>query len=135
MLQARCIIIIVRGIERGVVFEDNIDRDRFVERLSGILSETATPCYAWALITNHFHLLLKTGMTPIRNVMQRLLTGYAVSYNRRHTRSGHLFQNRYKSILCQEEPYLLELVRYIHLNPIRAGVVAHIAELDRFAYR
>ena len=93
--------IIVRGIERGVIFEDNIDRDRFVERLSGILSETATPCYAWVLIPNHFHLLLKTGMTPIRNVMQRLLTGYAVSYNRRHTRSGHLFQNRYKSILCQ----------------------------------
>ena len=126
--------IIVRGIEGGVIFQDEIDRDRFIERLSAILSETATPCYAWALIPNHFHLLLKTGTLPVGRVMQRLLTGYAVSYNRRHGRAGHLFQNRYKSILCQEEPYLLELVRYIHLNPLRARVVTCIDELNRFAY-
>ena len=126
--------IIVRGIERGVIFQDDIDRDRFIERLSAILSETVTPCYAWALIPNHFHLLLKTGTVSVGRVMQRFLTGYAVSYNRRHGRVGHLFQNRYKSILCQEEPYLLELVRYIHLNPLRAGVVTRIDELNRFAY-
>jgi REP element-mobilizing transposase RayT len=65
---------------------------------------------------NHFHLLLRTGVVPISNVMRRLLTGYAQSFNRRHRRHGHLFQNRYKSILCQEETYLLELARYIHLN-------------------
>jgi putative transposase len=126
--------VIARGIERGVIFRDNIDRDRFIERLSGILIETATQCYAWALIPNHFHLLLKTGRMPIKQVMQKLLTGYAVSHNRRHMRSGHLFQNRYKSILCQEEPYLLELVRYIHLNPIRAGIITDINELDRFPF-
>jgi putative transposase len=126
--------IIVRGIDRGVIFEDNTDRDRFVDRLSRILLETATPCYAWALIPNHFHLLLKTGRVPVRNVMQRLLTGYAVSFNRRHTRFGHLFQNRYKSILCQEESYLLELVRYIHLNPVRVGIVSSLAELDHSPY-
>ena len=62
-------------------------------------------------MTNHFHLLLRTGAAPIATVMRRLLTGYAVSFNRRHRRHGHLFQNRYKSILCQEDPYLLELVR------------------------
>ncbi|HEY3275403.1 MAG TPA: transposase, partial [Syntrophorhabdaceae bacterium] len=89
--------IIVRGIERGAIFEDDIDRNRFIDRLSHILSETAASCYAWALIPNHFHLLLKTGIMPVSRVMQRLLTGYAVSFNRRHTRSGHLFQNRYKS--------------------------------------
>ncbi|OPY79957.1 MAG: Transposase IS200 like protein [Syntrophorhabdus sp. PtaU1.Bin153] len=126
--------IIVRGIERGVIFRDRTDRDRFVQRLSGILTETATQCFAWTLIPNHLHLLLKTGTTPIGRVMQKLLTGYAVSYNRRYARSGHLFQNRYKSILCQEEPYLLELVRYIHLNPIRAGIAADMDALDRFAY-
>ncbi len=60
--------------------------------------------------------LLMTGAVPIATLMRRLLTGYAVTYNRRHHRHGHLFQNRYKSILCQEEPYLLELVRYIHLT-------------------
>ena len=66
--------------------------------------------------------------------MRRLLTGYAVSFNHRHRRSGHLFQNRYKSILCQEDPYLLELVRYIHLNPIRVGLVADLQSLDRYPY-
>jgi DNA-binding transcriptional ArsR family regulator len=66
--------------------------------------------------------------------MRRLLTGYAVSFNYRHRRSGHLFQNRYKSILCQQDPYLLELVRYIHLNPIRAGLVADLKSLDQYAY-
>lgn len=66
--------------------------------------------------------------------MRRLLTGYAVSFNRRHRRHGHVFQNRYKSILCQENPYLLELVRYIHLNPLRARVVSGLKELDRYPY-
>ena len=126
--------IMVRGIERGVIFEDDTDRDRFIDRLSHILLETATRCYAWALIPNHFHLLLKTGRMPVSRVMQKFLTGYAVSFNRRHTRSGHLFQNRYKSILCQEEPCLLELVRYIHLNPVRADIVSSLSELDRFPY-
>jgi hypothetical protein len=66
--------------------------------------------------------------------MRRLLTGYAVSFNRRHRRHGHLFQNRYKSILCQEDPYLLELVRYIHLNPLRAGIVEELKVLDTYPY-
>ena len=126
--------IICRGIERRRIFYDNADRDDFVKRLSVILSDTATPCYAWALIPNHFHLFLRTGTAPLSTVMRRLLTGYAVSFNRRHRRHGHVFQNRYKSILCQEDPYLLELVRYIHLNPLRARVVSGLKELDRYPY-
>ncbi len=126
--------IICRGIERRQIFQDNADRNNFINRLSTILKQTSTYCYAWALIPNHFHLLLRTGKEPIATVMRRLLTGYAVSYNRRHRRSGHLFQNRYKSILCQEDPYLLELVRYLHLNPLRAGVVSSLKELDRYPY-
>ena len=98
------------------------------------LEDTKTPCYAWALIPNHFHLLLRTGTVPVSIVMKRLLTGYAVSYNLRHRRFGHLFQNRYKSILCQEDPYLLELVRYIHLNPLRAGQVSDYSALGRHPY-
>ena len=66
--------------------------------------------------------------------MRRLLTGYALSFNRRHKRHGQLFQNRYKSIVCQEEVYLRELVRYIHLNPIRAGMVPSLTELNTYAY-
>jgi hypothetical protein len=83
---------------------------------------------------NHAHLLVKTGLTPIATIMRRLLTGYAVSFNRRHGRSGHLFQNRYKSILCQEEPYFRELVRYIHLNPLRAKLVAELIMLEKYPY-
>jgi putative transposase len=126
--------IITRGIERRDIFRDDQDRVDFVDRLGGILEETETRCLAWALMSNHFHLLLKTGRNAIATVMRRLLTGYAVTYNRRHRRTGHLFQNRYKSILCQEEAYLLELVRYVHLNPIRAGTVKDLKALDRFPF-
>jgi REP element-mobilizing transposase RayT len=126
--------IIVRGIERSEIFRDKGDRDQFIERLGDILSETDTPCYTWALIPNHVHLLLKTGLTPIATIMRRLLTGYALYFNRRHRRHGHLFQNRYKSILCQEELYLRELLRYIHLNPLRAKLVGDMNVLDNYPY-
>ena len=135
MFRGRYIIllpIIARGIARKKVFDDNADCDFFVDRLGLILSDAKTQCFAWALIPNHFHLLLKTGVTPIPTVMKRLLTGYAMHYNRRHKRYGHLFQNRYKSILCQEDTYLLELVRYIHLNPLRAKRVEDMKGLDRY---
>jgi REP element-mobilizing transposase RayT len=108
--------IIVRGIERRKIFYDDKDRNNLIKRLDAVLTNTQTPCFAWALIPNHFHLLLRTGTAPIATTMRRLLTGYAVSFNRRHRRHGQLFQNRYKSILCQEDTYLLELVRYIYWN-------------------
>ena len=123
--------IIARGIERGNIFRDKTDQNRFLDRLGRIIQETRTSCFAWALIPNHFHLLLKTGQAPIATVMRRLLSGYATYHNKRHRRSGHLFQNRYKSILCQEDAYLLELVRYIHLNPIRAKLVKDVKALDK----
>ncbi len=126
--------IICRGIERRPIFKDDNDRSDFVGRLATLLPETATRCYAWALIPNHFHLLLKTGEVPISTLMRRLLTGYAVSYNHHHRRHGHLFQNRYKSILCQEDSYLLELVRYIHLNPLRARQVTSLEQLASYPW-
>jgi REP element-mobilizing transposase RayT len=126
--------VIARGIERRVIFRDDYDRDLFLDRLGVILDQTKTHCYAFALIPNHFHLLLRTGLAPLAQVMRRLLTAYAIRHNRRHKRSGHLFQNRYKSILCQEESYFLELVRYIHLNPLRAGIVAMTEGLEEFRY-
>lgn len=126
--------VIGRGINRQEIFSDKKDCNNFLERLGDLLTGSKTSCYAWALIPNHFHLLLRTGDDSISNIMKRLLTGYAVSYNRRHGRSGHLFQNRYKSILCQEDTYLLELVRYIHLNPLRATVVSNFSKLGRHPY-
>lgn len=126
--------VIVRGIERRDIFRDNTDRYNFLKRLGEVLKETATPCFAWALMPNHVHLLLRTGLSPLSTVMLRVLTGYAVNFNRRHRRHGHLFQNRYKSILCQEEPYLKELVRYIHLNPLRAKIVSEIEDLNKYPF-
>jgi len=126
--------IIGRGIERRKIFLDDSDRNDFLDRLSAIVDDTQTACFAWALIPNHFHLLLRTGKEAISRVMQRLLTGYAISFNRRHRRHGHLFQNRYKSILCQEDAYLLELVRYIHLNPLRINIVRNLTELQGYPY-
>lgn len=126
--------IICRGIERRDIFRDDIDRNNFIERLSHIVVETSTDCYAWAVIPNHFHLLLRTGNVPLTTLMRRLLTGYALGFNRRHKRNGPLFQNRYKSILCQEQVYLLELVRYIHLNPLRAGFVPDLKALDTYPF-
>ena len=93
--------IIARGIERRKIFYDNTDRDNFLERLGSVLTETSTPCFAWALIPNHLHLLLRTGSAPIATVMSRLLTGYAVTFNpppADHRRHGQLFQNRYPGI-------------------------------------
>ena len=126
--------IIVRGIERRKIFYDDLDRENFIERVGIVLTQSGTPCFAWALIPNHAHLLLKTGTTPMATVMRRLLTGYAVSFNRRHRRHGQVFQNRYKSILCQEDAYLRELVRYIHLNPLRAGLVKDLKGLDTYPF-
>ena len=111
--------IVIQGIERKAIFADDKDRENFLERLSILLQGTETPCYAWALMTNHVHLLLRSGTISIASIMRRLLTGYAVRFNRRYRRSGHLFQNRYKSILCQEDRYLRQLVAYIHLNPVK----------------
>ena len=126
--------IIARGIEKRVIFQDYVDRNNFTDRLGSILEDTGTRCLAWALLPNHFHLLLKTGLVPIATVMRRLLTGHAVTFNIRHHRHGHLFQNRYKSILCQEDLYLKELVRYIHLNPLRAKIVSDIKQLDGYPF-
>ena len=126
--------IMIRGIERRNIFRVKKDREDFLERLSKLIPETQTCCYAWVLMSNHAHLLLRTGKAPLATVMRRLLTGYAVSFNRRHKRRGHLFQNRYKSIVCQEDIYLRELVRYIHLNPVRSGIVKDLTQLNAYAY-
>lgn len=126
--------VIVRGIERRDIFLDDSDRRLFLERLSRLLADTGTDCLAWALMSNHFHLLLCPRVTKLSVFMRRLLTGYAIVFNLQHKRSGHLFQNRYKSIACQEDVYLLELIRYIHLNPLRAGLAKSIDELDRYPW-
>lgn len=126
--------VIVRGIEKRRIFLDTKDRWSFVDRFSRLLIETNTDCFAWSLLSNHFHLLLRSNDTKLSAFMRRLLTGYAITFNLRHKRSGHLFQNRYKSIVCEKEPYLLELVRYIHLNPLRAGLISDFKQLNTYRW-
>lgn len=123
-----------RGIEREAIFRDEEDYNTFIQRFGMLLADTSASCYAWALLSNHLHLLVRTGRVPLSTLMRRLLTGYARHFNRRHRRHGYLFENRYKAILCEEEPYLLALVRYIHLNPLRAGIVEDLEALARYPW-
>jgi putative transposase len=126
--------VMIRGIERSPIFKDDQDRQDFISRTGKVAEETGTKILAWALMNNHVHLLFFSGSSGISKFMRRLLTGYALRYNRRHQRNGHLFQNRYKSIICEEGTYLLELVRYIHLNPLRAAMVKSMGELDHYPW-
>lgn len=123
-----------RGLERRRVFNQNADKEGFLERFGECLERSQAQCLAWSVMSNHYHLLIRVGSDPLGQLMSPLLGGYASSYNRRHRRSGYVFQNRYKSILCDADSYLLELVRYIHLNPIKAKMISSLAELDRYAW-
>ena len=114
----------VRGIERRRIVKDVADRKNFVKRLGELSVATDTSIYAWALLTNHAHILLRISEIGLSGLMRRFLTGYAISYNRRHRRWGHLFQNRYKSIFCDEDAYFKELVRKnkkVSIKEVRSG--------------
>jgi len=126
--------VVTRGIERRKIFRDDQDREEFLSRLEKALAETGCECHAWVLMDNHLHLLIRTGERALSDLMRKVLTGYAIYFNRRHRRHGYLYQNRYKSILCQEDVYYLELIRYIHLNPVRAGIVKTLKQLDRYPW-
>ena len=126
--------VIIRGIEKKLIVMGDIDRTDFIERMGALALELKTPIYAWALMSNHAHILLRSGPKGLSTFMRRLLTGYAGSFNRRHRRHGHLFQNRYKSIICDEDTYFIELVRYIHLNPLRAKLVESLSSLDKYPW-
>jgi REP element-mobilizing transposase RayT/predicted transcriptional regulator len=126
--------VILRGIEKKKIVDDRHDRKTFIEFMGQTALENDIKIYAWALMTNHAHILLKSGKKGLSQYMRRFLTRYAMAYNRRHKRYGYLFQNRFKSIVCEEDAYFQELVRYIHLNPIRAKMIKTISELDAYAY-
>jgi putative transposase len=126
--------VIGRGIERREIFVSDDERREFLERLSEPVLRTGAGLYAWCLMPNHFHLFLRTGSVPLSRLVQGLLGGYADFFNRRHDRSGHLFQNRFKSTLVEAERYGLELVRYIHLNPVRSRLGVSVEELDDYPW-
>jgi len=114
-----------RGIEGKYIFKKDSDKASFYTRLKEIHMQSNIQIYAWSIMDNHFHILIQTGKTSLAEFMRKLLTGYAINYNRRHKRKGYLFQNRYKSIVCDKDTYLLSLVRYIHLNPVKAKLISY----------
>ncbi len=111
-----------RGVDRQRIVRDDIDREFWVACLSAAVRATGTLVHAWCLMTNHSHLLVRTPLANIAATMRRLNSRYALGYNRRHRRIGHLFQNRYHAVLIEREEHLLEVARYIVLNPVRAQV-------------
>jgi putative transposase len=115
--------IITRGNNRGQIFNSPADYEKFLALLTVQKLKLPFFLYAYCLMSNHVHLLIERQANAVGRIMQRLLTGYAQYYNRRYRRVGHLLQGRYKAILCQSDRYLSELVRYIHLNPVRARMV------------
>ena len=101
--------VIIRGIEKKHIVDDVKDKKEFVFPRGDLSAEEKTTIYAWTLMTNYTHILLRSGPYGLSKFMRRFLTGYAIYYNRRHKRHGHLFQNRYKSIICEEDAYFQEL--------------------------
>jgi len=123
-----------RGIEKRAIFRDDQDRIRFLDLLEAILGEACATCFAWVLMTNHFHIILSTDDQPLSRIMARLNTAYAVGFNLRHDRVGHLFQNRYHSKLIDDDDYLRTAIRYVHLNPLRAGLAPDLPALEKHAW-
>ena len=115
--------VIARGNDRQDIFHSPEDHLKFISLLATQKEKAHFFLYAFCLMTNHLHLLIERREESVGRMMLRLLTGYASYYNRRYKRSGHVFQGRHKAILCQSDAYLTKLVAYIHLNPVRAGMV------------
>lgn len=112
-----------RGNNGRKIFLKHSDYRAFLEALAVVRKRYRFYLYAYVLMSNHFHFLLEVNDAPTARIMQSLLTGYVRRFNAIHRQRGHLFQGRYKAIICDRESYLLELVRYIHLNPVRAKLV------------
>jgi REP element-mobilizing transposase RayT len=115
--------VIARGNQRQAIFSDEKDFRTYLSYLSEYKNKYSFHLYAYALMRNHLHLLMEAEESPLSKIMQVLQFRYTRYFNKRYRKVGHLFQGRYKAILCDKDVYLLELVRYIHLNPVRAGMV------------
>jgi putative transposase len=126
--------VMVRGIERRDIFLDDLDRCDLLRRLDRLLPLSGLKCFAWVLMANHVHMVVQTGATPLGKVMQRVLTGYARYFNTRHGRSGHLVGNRYQSRPVGNDADLMGLIRYVHLNPHRAGICGSLSSLERYRW-
>ena len=112
-----------RGVDGKNIYTDDSDRRIFLSALNRIAGETGATLYAYCLMSNHFHFAIKVDRVPLARIMQRILTSYSITFNQRSGRTGHLFQARYKALVCVNNDYLLKLIAYIQMNPVRAGLV------------
>ena len=118
--------IVMRGINHQTLFEDEEDRDRFIQTLQRYREICEYKLYAYCLMDNHLHLLLMEGKEPLETVMRRIGGSYVLRYNRKYGRVGHLFQDRFKSEPVEDDVYFLTVLRYIFQNPVKAGIVSKI---------
>jgi REP element-mobilizing transposase RayT len=123
-----------RGIEKRDIYLDDFDRDNFLGRVGVNLAKWNVRCSAWTLMSNHFHLLVQSDGGCLPSFMHCLLTGYSRYFNQRHNRVGHLFKNRYKSPIVSNVGYCRTVVRYIHLNPLRSGIVPSVDALAEYPW-
>ena len=121
--EGACFHVMGRGNRRGIIFKEEEDYYLFLNMLSIVQDKFPFKLHAYCLMTNHFHLELTTGSDPIWQIMQRLMNNYARTFNAKYGINGHLFDSRYTSCLIENEPYFLEVSRYIHLNPVKAAMV------------
>jgi putative transposase len=121
-----------RGLNGQTLFSNDHDYHDFLRRFEPALRHSKQEILGWALMPNHVHLLIRSGSQGLSSFMRRVLTGYASFFNRQRKRTGYVFQGRYKSIVCEQEEYLMTLVRYIHLNPVSAGLIKGMSELRRY---
>jgi putative transposase len=124
----------IRGLERREIFRDDDDRWDLIDRLGRLVPKWGGLCFAWAFMPNHAHFALRTEALPLAWLMRRLNTGFARRFNERHDRVGYLFQNRFKSRLVNDDADLLNLLRYVHLNPVRGGLATDVADLERYPW-
>lgn len=124
-----------RGNARSDIYLEDSDRENFLDTLAGAINRFGWVCHAYCLMTNHYHLVIETPEANLARGMRQLNGVYTQRFNRRHHRVGHIFQGRYKAILVERDAYLLELGRYVVLNPVRAGMVKHVWEWPWSSYR
>jgi REP element-mobilizing transposase RayT len=123
-----------KALDGRLLFLDDSDRHDLLTRLERILAETGTACLVWVFMSNHLHLVLRSGHASVSTVMKRLHTGFAMRFNRRNTRQGYVFQGRFGSRIIENETDLLTVIAYVLRNPLAAGMVRNLAELARYPW-
>ena len=126
--------IMAHSVSNKDMFRDDDDRKEFLKRLTKGLKKTEFDCYTWTLMDNHYHMLIRVNERKLEKLMRGLNGGYAQYYNKKYGMKGYVFQDRFKSVPCQDLDYAEQLIRYINLNPLRAGKVKSFAELEAYTW-